>query len=51
MNCELNDRTRNYKVLLFVRENNKKNKVTSQYMFLGRARYVSYSGNKRIKII
>ena len=47
----IKDRTTNYKVLLFVRENNKKNKVTSPYTFLGRARYVSHSGNKPIKII
>ncbi|MCH4887933.1 DUF3427 domain-containing protein [Acidaminobacter sp. JC074] len=41
----------NHKVLLFVREAKQQYKKTMPYTFLGRARYVSHSGSKPIKMV
>ena len=47
----INDKSEEHVVLLFVRETKKIYGGTNPYTFLGRARYVSHSGSKPIKII
>lgn len=45
------DRSKEHKVLLFVRESKQEYNQASPYIFLGNARYVSHKGNKPIQIV
>jgi len=47
----INHRKTNNNILLFVRENNKEDNVTSPYIYLGEANIVSFEGNKPINIV
>jgi superfamily II DNA or RNA helicase/DNA-binding XRE family transcriptional regulator len=47
----INQRKTNNNILLFVRENNKEDNVTSPYIYLGEANIVSFEGNKPINIV
>lgn len=47
----INQRKRNNKVLLFVREYKSENSIVAPYHFLGLANYVSHEGSKPISIV
>ncbi|MGO1478451.1 DUF3427 domain-containing protein [Senegalia sp. (in: firmicutes)] len=47
----INDKTKEHKVLLFVRESNKEYGKTAPYTFLGNAKYVSHKGSNPIQIV
>lgn len=46
----INHMQTNNKILLFVRENNKEDNITSPYTYLGQADIISYNGSKPINI-
>lgn len=47
----INHKKYNSKVVLFVRENQKSNGVTTPYTYLGLGEYISHSGSKPISIV